>query len=85
MFPGIQRFMPVGEEREGRLRVIWQLSSARTRVRHDPMLIFGTIMLMIPIIVALDTYDELRRHRTGFERRQDLRKKAHRRTRKPKG
>jgi hypothetical protein len=49
------------------------------------MLTIGTIILMIPLIAALDTYDELRRRRFGLsERRQNIRKKARRSGRKPK-
>jgi len=49
------------------------------------MFTIGTIILMIPLIAALDTYDELRRRRNGLsERRQNIRKKTRRNGRKPK-
>ena len=49
------------------------------------MLTIATIILMIPLIAALDTYDELRNRRNGlFERRQNIRKKIRRSGRKPK-
>jgi hypothetical protein len=48
------------------------------------MLTLGTIILMIPVVAALDAYDELRRRRTGLPgRRQDLRKKTRRSAHKP--
>jgi len=49
------------------------------------MFTIGTIILMIPLIAALDTYDELRRRRNGLsEHRQNIRKKTRRSGRKPK-
>ncbi len=49
------------------------------------MFTIGTIILMIPLIAALDTYDELRRRRIGLsERRQNIRKKTRRSGREPK-
>jgi hypothetical protein len=49
------------------------------------MLTIGTIILMIPLIAALDTYDELRRRRAALSQRsKNIRKPARRRTSKPR-
>ena len=51
------------------------------------LITIGTIILMIPLIAALDTYDELRRRRIALSasRHQNIRKKTRRNGRKPVG
>ena len=50
------------------------------------LITIGTIILMVPLIAALDTYDELRRRRIALSasaRHQNIRKKTRRNGRKP--